>query len=107
MNPIKKDSLEDAFKHFANESHFQPHFAERLQARLAVLREVRTNPFDIFASELSALFRRVVIAGTVVITLLSAYNLSASGEWSVSAVFGVAQLADMHEGSIDWMLSDE
>ena len=107
MNPIQKDSLEDAFKQFAAESHFQPHFAERLQARLSALREVRANPFDIFANEMSALFRRVVIAGAVVITLLSPYNLSSGGEWSVSAAFGVAQLADMHEGSVDWMLPDE
>lgn len=107
MNPIKKDSLDDAFKQFAAESRFHPHFAERLQARISALRDTSANPFDIFANEMSALFRRVVIAGAVVITLLSAYNLSSGGEWSVSAAFGVAQLADMHEGSVDWMLPDE
>lgn len=107
MNPTNKPSLDEAFKNFANESHFQPHFAERLHARLYALRDVSMNPFDVFANELSALFRPVVIAGAVVITLLSAYNLSSGDEWSISAAFGIVQGMDMHEGSVDWVLPDE
>ena len=107
MNPTNKPNLDETFRRYADESRFAPHFAERLQARLHRLSEGRARHGELFAAELTFLFRRVVLVGMVVIALLGAYNLSFGEEWSVPAAFGVSQSAEMHEGSVEMMLFDE
>jgi hypothetical protein len=107
MNPTNKPNLDEAFRRYADESRFAPHFAERLQARLYRLSEGRVRPGEVFAAELTLLFRRLVLVGVLVITLLGAYNLSSSEEWSVPAAFGVSQSAEIHESSVEMIFFDE
>ncbi len=107
MNPTNKPNLDEAFQRYADESRFAPHFAERLHARLYRFSEGRVRHGEIFATELTLLFRRVALVGVLVIALLGAYNLSFSEEWSVPAVFGVSQSAETHEGNVEMILFDE
>lgn len=107
MNPTNKPNLDEAFRRYADESRFAPHFAERLQARIYQFTEGRAQPSEIFAAELALLFRRFVLVGVVVIALLGAYNLSSSEEWSVPAAFGVSQSVETHEGNVEMILFDE
>jgi hypothetical protein len=107
MNPTNKPNLDEAFRRYADESHFAPHFAERLQARIYRFTEGRARSGEVFAAELTLLFRRLVLVGVLVIALLGAYNLSSSEEWSVPAAFGVSQSAETHEGSVEMILFEE
>lgn len=107
MNPTNKPSLDEALRQYADESHFAPYFAERLQARIHALSELTIHPFEIFAAELAQMFRRVALASAVVIALLGAYNLSLSEEWSLTAAFGLASGTDVHEGGAEMMLLEE
>lgn len=69
---------------------FKPFFAERVTQRISTLDNTEQSSYVFFES-LWYLFRRVAIAGTVIVLILISHNLWVSRDITLVSAFGISQ----------------
>jgi hypothetical protein len=69
---------------------FKPFFAERVTQRISALDNTEQSSYVFFES-LWYLFRRVAIAGTVIVLILISHNLWVSRDITLVSAFGISQ----------------
>jgi hypothetical protein len=98
-----KPSIDEALKHYGEQSTFAPSFAARVQQRILAqqysAQDRMITPFEAVLQEIWQLFPRFALAGVATAAVLMLYNISftpESGvEWSLGDAFGVS--AEMQE----------